>query len=98
MICLDTQGSTVLYNQPGTSVLANLWVAPPDPNHAVGYVLGSNADLDQAWSLASAIERMSGEPLSVDPLVNNRLLIYSAQGMPGASVSYVPHWWLDRAA
>ena len=98
VITLDTSGSTVLMNQPGTSVLANVWLSAPDPNRALGFVLGSNADLDQSWSLAGAIERMSGEPIAVDPLINNRLLIYSQQGMPGSAVSYIPRWWMDRAS
>lgn len=98
VICLDVAGSTVLLNQAGSSVLQNVWLSAPDPNRAIGFLLGSNADLDQSWSLAGAIERMSGEAMAVDPLINNRLLVYGQQGMPSAKVSYVPRWWMDRAS
>jgi hypothetical protein len=97
LIILSAAGSTVLVNVPGSSIFNNLWVDPPDTNRAVGLVLGSDADRDRAFSAAQYIERYSGGPLSVEPGTHSRLLVYAAQGLPGFTASYVPHWWMDRA-
>ena len=93
---LDVTGQTLLVNVPGSSIFNNIWVDPPDTNNPLGLVSGSNADRDQAFSLTPYIERYSGGPLSVDPAQVNRLLVYSAQGAPGFTATYLPSWWIDR--
>lgn len=97
-LIMDVTGSLVLMNQAGSSVLQNVWLDPPDTNHPLGLVSGSNTDRDQAYSLTQSIERYSGHPMSVDPQITNRLLVYAAQGVPGFTATYLPRWWMDRAA
>jgi hypothetical protein len=94
---LSSGGQTLLVNVPGTSIFQNVWIDPPDTNHPLGIVSGSNADRDQAFSLAQYIERYSGGPFSVDPQITNRILVYAAQGAPGFTATYLPAWWMDRA-
>jgi hypothetical protein len=96
-LLLDVTGTTLLVNVPGgTSILNNIWVDAPDTNRAVGGIFGSNGDRDQAFSVATMIERMSGTAFTVDPGEHNRLLIYSAQGNPAVTGWYTPRFWMDR--
>lgn len=97
VLILSVAGSTLLVNVPGSSIVQNIWLDPPDSNHALGLVAGSNADRDQAFSLTPYVERSSGGPLSVEPGTTNRLLVYAAQGCPGLTATYMPSWWIDRA-
>jgi hypothetical protein len=96
VLLLSTTGNTLLVNIPIASIYNNMWIDEPDHNRALGAVLGSDADRDRSFSLAQYIERLSGGPLSIDPQTLNRLLVYSAQGCPAITATYLPRWMMDR--
>lgn len=93
---VDTKGSFVLVNVGSTSVFNNLWIDQPDATRQLGRILGSNLDRDQAVSALQYTERFSGGPLAVYPDANNRIFVYSAQGLPGITAFYPPQWWTER--
>jgi hypothetical protein len=97
-ILIDTRGTFVLVNVGSGSVFNNIWVDQPDATRDLGRILGSNADRDQAVSALQYAERFSGGPLAVYPDSNNRLFVYSAQGIPGLTAFYPPQWWTERLA
>jgi hypothetical protein len=94
LILLDTQGSTVLVNSPGTA--AQMYVDPPDVDRDWGRILATDGERDQAESIMQNAT-VSGPPLSVEPGDNN-LLAYCIEGAPSLAASYVPRWRMDRVA
>jgi hypothetical protein len=93
---VDTKGTFILVNVGSISVFNNIWVDQPDTTRQLGRILGSNLDRDQAVSALQYAERFSGGPLAVYPNANNRLFVYSAQGLPGITAFYPPQWWTER--
>lgn len=96
LVLIDSQGTFVLINVGSSSVFNNIWIDQPDATRDLGRILGSNADRDQAVSAIQYAERFSGGPLAVYPDSNNRLFVYSAQGVPGLTAFYPPQWWTER--
>ena len=95
-IFLDTQGSSVIVSEPAAGYV-NYYLDEPQPNLALGNVLGSNAGRPGAISvLDNAI--VSGAPVAVEPADgDNQLFCYSADALaPVISVSYYPRWFYDR--
>jgi hypothetical protein len=96
LLLLDTQGSTVLVDVGSSTIYNNVWLDQPSSSRNLGRILGSDADKDRAFSLTQYASKMSGGPLAVYPDMNNRILLYSAQGAVSASASYPPEWYTER--
>ncbi|HEY6493318.1 MAG TPA: hypothetical protein VIZ43_08605 [Trebonia sp.] len=94
VLFIDSLGSTVIIESP-TAYVAYFIDAPsglPD----LGGVYGSMFDRGDAVSVL-AYSTVSGPPMTVDPLGNQALLIYSADGSaPSAELTFYPAWILDR--
>lgn len=95
VVFLDTQGQTVLINTTGTG-WNNIWIDAQDREHDLGGVYGSDADRDRAYSLTSWVDRWPGGAFMVRPDSHNRLLLYAQQGCPAATLTYLPHYLVDR--
>jgi len=95
VVFLDTQGQTVLINTSGTG-WNNIWLDPPDRDRDLGMVLGSDADRDRSYSLTQWVDRWPGGAFYVRPNTHNRLLLYAQQGCPSATLTYLPHYLVDR--
>ena len=97
-IFLDTQGSTVVINQP-TSGYLNFYIDEPDPIVTVGAVMGSSIGRPGAVSVTNNAV-ISGSPMSIEPSDGDNILFtYSADGVaPSIAVSYFARWYFDRYA
>jgi hypothetical protein len=95
LIMISTGGQFMLWNTAGAGY-NSIWIDPPDRDHDLGLILGSDADRNRAWSITADVRRWSGGPMTLRPGEHNRLLLYSRQGVPGASCVYVPNWLVDR--
>lgn len=95
VLLTSSEGTTLLINS-GTASWWNLWADPPPLDADLGPVLGSDADRDRAYSISQYIDRWPGGPFRVYPDSHNRLVLYSAQGCPGATGSYLPAFYVDR--
>jgi hypothetical protein len=95
-VFLDTQGQTVVVNEPTTGYI-NYFIDEPQPNLSLGYILGSNGGRPDAISVLDN-SLVSGGPLAVEPADgDNQLFAYSADGSaPVIAVSYYPRWFYDR--
>jgi hypothetical protein len=95
-IFLDTQGSTIVINQP-TGGYLSYFVDEPDPIVTVGNVMGSQIGRPGAISVTNNAV-ISGPPLAVEPSDgDNVLFCYSADGVaPAIAVNYAPRWFFDR--
>ena len=97
MLLIDSQGLTLLVNTAGTG-WNSLWVDSPDRARDLGLVLGSDTDRSRAYSISQSVDRWPGGPFALRPNAHNRLLVYAAQGCPGAILTYLPNWLVDRLA
>jgi hypothetical protein len=98
VLFLDTQGSLVHLDIGAGSIFNNIWIDQPDSSRNLGRILGSDADKDRAFSITQYAAKVSGAGLAVYPDMNNRVLLYAAQGVPSASANYPPEWWTERLA
>jgi hypothetical protein len=91
---LDTLGSSVIIESPTAYV--SYWLDAPSGLPDLGGVYGSMFDRGDAVSVL-AYSQVSGPPMTVDPLGNQALLIYSADGSaPSAELTFYPAWMIDR--
>ena len=97
-IFLDTQGSTIVINEPTTGYLT-YFVDEPDPIVTVGNIMGSQIGRPGATSVTDCAV-ISGPPLAIEPSDGDCILFaYSADGVaPAIAVSYSPRWFFDRYA
>lgn len=95
-IFLDTQGQSVVVNQPSTGYI-NYYIDEPQPNLSLGYILGSNGGRPNAVSVLDNTV-VSGGAIAVEPADgDNALFTYSADALaPVISLSYWPRWFYDR--
>ena len=95
-IFLDTQGSSVIVNEPSAGYI-NYFVDEPQPNLGLGYVLGSNGGRPNAIGVLDN-SVVSGGAIALEPEDgDNSLFTYSADGLaPVISVSYYPRYRFDR--
>ena len=93
ILLLDTQGQTVIINEPSSGYVT-YYIDAPDPVYDIGLHLGSQAGRPSAVSVSDAI-RISGGPLTLEP-GRNTLLCYCVEGAPAISVSYYPAYYTDR--
>ena len=93
---LDTQGQTVIVNQPGTGYV-NYYFDEPDPRYDLGNYLGSQAGRPGAVSVMGAAPAFiaSGGPLTIEPGINT-LMAYSQSGAPSIALSYWGRWFSER--
>ena len=97
-IFLDTQGSTVVINQPSSaSAYLTFYVDEPDPIVTVGNVMGSAIGRPGAISVTDNAV-ISGPPMSVEPADGDNILFcYSADGVaPAVACSFFPRYFFDR--
>jgi hypothetical protein len=95
VVFCDTTGQTVLINTSGTG-WNNIWIDAQDREHDLGGIYGSDADRDRAYSLTQWVDRWPGGAFMVRPDTHNRLLLYAQQGSPAATLTYLPHFLVDR--
>lgn len=93
ILLLDSQGQTTIINETGSGYFT-YYIDTPDPCHAQGQVLGSQAGRGAAISVSDTAV-LSGGPLTLVP-GRNTLLCYSPDGAPAVSVSYFPAYHIDR--
>lgn len=96
-IFLDTQGQTVVINEPSSGYLT-YYVDAPDPNVFLGRIMGSQNGRPDAISVMDNTPYISGGPLFVEPADgDNQLFCYSADGSaPNVSLSYFSAYYFDR--
>jgi hypothetical protein len=96
-IFLDTQGQTVVVNEPSTGYLS-YYIDAPDPNVSLGRIMGSQGGRPNAISVMDNTPYISGGPLFVEPSDgDNQLFCYSADGSaPNVSLSYFAAYHFDR--
>jgi hypothetical protein len=96
VIFLDTQGQTVVINEPSTGYIT-YYIDAPDPNVAVPNIMGSQFGRADAISVLDNTI-LSGGPLHVEPADgDNQLFVYSADASaPAISMAYYPAWYFDR--
>jgi hypothetical protein len=90
---LDTQGQTVIINEPSTGYV-NYYIDEPDSTTDLGKHLGSQFGRPAAISVTDACT-LSGGPLTIEP-GTNALLAYCQEGAPSISVNYWPRWYSER--
>jgi hypothetical protein len=95
-IFLDTQGQTVIINEPSTGYIT-YYIDAPDPNIALGNIMGSQLGRADAISVMDQCV-LSGGPLTIEPADgDNQLFVYSADASaPAISLAYFPCWYFDR--
>lgn len=96
-IFLDTQGQTVVINEPSSGYLS-YYLDAPDPNVSLGRIMGSQGGRPDAISVMDNTPYISGGPLFVEPAdSDNQLFVYSADGSaPNVSLGYYPCFYFDR--
>jgi len=97
-IFLDTQGSTIVINEPSSGYIS-YYVDEPDPVVTVGNIMGSQIGRPGAISVTDNAV-ISGPPMAIEPTDGDCILFaYSADGVaPSIAVSYSPRWFFDRYA
>lgn len=97
---LDTMGSTVVVNEKSGSGYLAYYIDAPDPDKALGSVLGSWNGRPSAISVMDACDAISGGPMVIEPAeADNQLFAYCADGVaPAIGVTYWPNWFFDRSA
>jgi hypothetical protein len=96
-IFLDTQGQTVVINEPSNGYLS-YYIDAPDPNVSLGRIMGSQGGRPNAISVMDNTPYISGGPLFVEPADgDNALFVYCADGTaPNVSLSYFSSFYFDR--
>jgi hypothetical protein len=96
-VFLDTQGQSVVINEPSSGYLS-YYIDAPDPNVSLGRIMGSQGGRPNAISVMDNTPYISGGPLFVEPAdSDNSLFVYSADGTaPNVSLSYYPAYFFDR--
>jgi hypothetical protein len=96
-IFLDTQGQTVVINEPSNGYL-NYYIDAPDPNVSLGRIMGSQGGRPNAISVMDNTPYISGGPLFVEPAdSDNQVFCYCADGSaPNVSLSYFASYFFDR--
>lgn len=90
----STSGQTILLTGLGAAVACEaVYVDPPSPLVGVGNIYQAGSLSRVAAMFISGL--IGGGPLIVEP-GNNKLLVASAAGAPGVTVTYTPQW-LDEA-
>jgi hypothetical protein len=98
LIFVDTQGQTILINEPTTGYI-NYYVDIPDPNVNLGNIMGSQNGRPSAISVQDQTT-ISGVCPYLEPAdVMNQLFVYSVDATAGIAISveYYPHWFFDRS-
>lgn len=97
-IFLDTQGSTVVINEPSAGYVS-YYLDEPDPVADIGAIMGSQLGRPNAISVTD-VATISGPAMSIDPADGDSLLFaYSADGVaPSIAVSYAARYFFDRYA
>jgi hypothetical protein len=97
-IFLDTQGQSVVINEP-TSGYLSYYLDAPDPNVSLGRIMGSQGGRPNAISVMDNTPYISGGPLFVEPADGDcQLFCYCADGSaPNVSLSYFPNYFFDRS-
>ena len=95
-IFLDTQGSTIVINEPGNGYLT-YYIDEPDPIVTVGNIMGSQIGRPGATSVTDNAV-ISGPPMAIEPTDGDNILFaYSADGVaPAIAVSYFARYFFDR--
>ena len=95
-IFLDTMGQSVIINE-SSSGYVTYYTDEPEPNLALGNIMGTQNGRGQAISVLDAAT-VSGPAIAVEPSEgDNQLFCYSADGSaPVISVAYYPRWYFDR--
>jgi hypothetical protein len=98
-IFLDTQGQTVVINEPSSGYLS-YYVDAPDPNVSLGRIMGSQGGRPNAISVMDNTPYISGGPLFVEPADGDcQLFVYCADASaPNVSLSYYSCYFFDRAS
>jgi hypothetical protein len=96
-IFLDTQGQTVVINEPSNGYLS-YYIDAPDPNVSLGRIMGSQGGRPNAISVMDNTPYISGGPLFVEPAdSDNQVFCYCADGSaPNVSLSYFASYFFDR--
>lgn len=95
VLFLDTQGATVMVNNPAASAWRNIYLDEPAPDYSLGRITSSAYDRAQAISALDYCPAVSGPPMLAYP-GDNILLAYCVEGAPQIGVSYFPRWFMDR--
>jgi hypothetical protein len=98
LIFVDTQGQTILINEPTTGYV-NYYVDIPDPNVNLGNIMGSQSGRPNAISVLDQTT-LSGVCMFLEPAdCINQLFVYSADAAAGIAIAveYYPHWFFDRS-
>jgi hypothetical protein len=96
-IFLDTQGQSIVINQPTTGYV-NYYMDIPDTHVNVGNIMGSQSGRPNAISVLDHTT-LSGVTPYLEPAdCVNQLFVYSVDATAGIAVSleYYPHWFFDR--
>jgi hypothetical protein len=96
VIFLDTQGQTVIINEPTTGYIT-YYLDAPDPNVDIGPIMGSQFGRPDAISVMDNA-LASGGPMFLEPSEgDNQLFAYSADASaPDISMNYFPAWYFNR--
>lgn len=96
-ILLDSQGQTVLVNEPSTGFLT-YYLDAPNPDQQLGNVLGTQSDRSASVSVMGEMPAYSGGPMAVEPADGvNVLFAYCAGALaPAIGVQYAPTYYFDR--
>lgn len=96
LIMLDTQGQTVVINEP-TQGYVTYYIDTPTPNADLGEHLGASA-LGRPAAISVMDNSVITGPLYLEPADGDNLLFaYSADGLaPNINASYFSAWWFDR--
>lgn len=94
---LDTMGQTVVINEPSSGYVT-YYIDVPDPNVAVGRVMGTQTTRANAIGVMDHCDYISGGTMYIEPSDgDNQLFVYSADGSaPNVSMSYYPCYFFDR--
>jgi hypothetical protein len=96
LIFLDTQGQTVILNEPSAG-FSTYWFDEPNTLVDLGLHLGSNSGRPNAISVMGECLPISGGALSLEPADgDNQLFAYCIEGAPSIGLAYYPRWYFDR--
>lgn len=97
VLFFDTQGQTVVINQPSSGYVT-YYIDAPDPNVNIGRIMGSQNGRPSAIGVMDNAPFISGGPLHVEPNDGDNLLFcYSSDASaPNVSLAFFPCWNFDR--
>lgn len=96
-IFIDTMGQLVYINQPTTGYLT-YYLDAPDPNVAIGRIMGSQNGRPDAISVMDNCPAISGGSMALEPADgDNALFVYCADAVaPNVAVSHYACYFFDR--